>query len=168
MISLAKEKHLPEIDAIYNQAVEDGLRTAHLSPLDEEERKEWLHRHRPEIHPVFVWQTEGEVLGWLSISPYRSGRGALSEVAEISYYVHYNHHGKGIASALMMHGINFCRSIHFRILVAILISGNSQSIGLLNKFGFRESGRIKKAIHYKNIYRDHVYMSLDIGKASDL
>lgn len=163
MIAIAKKEHLPQIDYIYNQAVKDGLRTAHLHPLSEEERFKWFERHNPEKFPIFVrLDNYQKVRGWLSVSPYRSGRDALSEVAEISYYVDYTEHGKGIATELMQYGIEYCKSTSFRILVAILISGNEESMGLLEKFGFQESGRIKKAVHYRDMYRDHVYMSLNI------
>lgn len=164
MIARAQKEHLPEINDIYNQAINDGLRTAHLSPISEQERLEWFEHHDNEQFPIFVWLDNDTVLGWLSVSPYRSGRDALSEVAEISYYVDYNRHGEGIASELMKHAIAFCSRASYRILVAILISGNEESIGLLHKFGFEESGRIKRAIHYKDIYRDHLYMSLNVEK----
>lgn len=164
MIARAQKEHLPEINNIYNQAIKDGLRTAHLSPISEQERLEWFEHHDNEQFPIFVWLDNDTVLGWLSVSPYRSGRDALSEVAEISYYVDYNRHGEGIASELMKHTIAFCSRASYRILVAILISGNEESIGLLHKFGFEESGRIKRAIHYKDIYRDHLYMSLNVEK----
>ncbi|MDX1586181.1 MAG: GNAT family N-acetyltransferase [Balneolaceae bacterium] len=162
MITRAREEHLSRIDEIYNQAVRDGLRTAHLNPLTRRERREWFAGHKNEQFPVFVWLEDGTVWGWLSVSPYRSGRDALGEVAEISYYVDYQKHGEGIASELMRHAITFCKRASLRILVAILISGNDESIGLLEKFRFRESGRIERAIHYKDLFRDHVYMSLNI------
>lgn len=163
MITNAKEEHLTQIDHIYNQAVKDGLRTAHLESLSKEERRLWFDRHEADQFPIFVSLDDNDnVRGWLSVSPYRLGRGALSEVAEISYYVDYSEHGKGIATELMKHGIAFCKNASFRILLAILISGNEESMGLLEKFGFQESGRIKKAIHYRDMYRDHVYMSLNI------
>ena len=162
LIVHARKEHIFEINRIYNQAVEDGLRTAHVSPVSMEERRLWFERHDLDRYPIFVWQENGSAKGWLSISPYRAGREALGEVAEVSYYVDYNYHGMGIASELMKHGIEFCKNISIRILVAILISGNEESIALLHKFGFEESGRIKNAIQYDNIYRDHVYMSLNI------
>lgn len=162
MIIHAQPEHLSDIDRIYNQAIEDGLRTAHLEPLTHKEREEWFKSHSDESFPVFIWTEQNSVLGWLSISPYRSGRGALGEVAEVSYYVDYHHHSKGIATALMEHAIDFCTRSHFRILVAILVSENKESIALLKKFDFKETGRIKDAIHYKSMFRDHLYMSLHI------
>lgn len=162
MISLARNEHLDAIDEIYNQAIADGQRTAHTKPLSREQRLEWFEAHAEENYPIFVWLDGDEVLGWLSVSPYRSDRQALDEVAEISYYVHYRHHGKHIASHLMSHAIAFCRDKGFRILVAIMVSGNEASAALAQNFGFIESGRIKNALRYGEILRDHVYMSLDL------
>lgn len=163
MIVRAEHKHLDAIDEIYNQAIEDGLRTAHLKPLSKQQRLKWFKDHTGEPYPIFVWTEQDHVLGWLSVSPYRAGRNALKDVAEISYYVDYNHHGKGIASKLMQHGISFCKEQGFRILVAIMISGNEASAGLAEKFGFKESGRIKHALRFENTLRDHVYMSLELS-----
>ncbi|MDZ7715556.1 MAG: N-acetyltransferase family protein [Balneolaceae bacterium] len=157
MIRFAKEAHLRDIDRIYNQAIEDGLRTAHLEPLDPRERRAWFNNHNQGSFPIFVFTEDGKTLGWLSLSPYRPGRGALSEVAEVSYYVDYNHHDSGIASQLMESAISFCDNTPLRILVAILISGNSASIELLQKFGFEEWGRIPEGIHYDGQFKDHVY-----------
>ena len=157
MIRFAKEAHLRDIDRIYNQAIEDGLRTAHLKPLDPRERRAWFNRHNAGTFPIFVFTEGGQTLGWLSLSHYRSGRGALSEVAEVSYYVDYDYHGKGIASKLMDSAISFCENTPIRMLVAILISGNEESIGLLKKYGFEEWGRVPEGIRYEDQLRDHVY-----------
>lgn len=162
VIIKAQSEHLAEIDRIYNQAIEDGFRTAHLKPLTAEERQSWFDAHPEDSFPIFVCIENDAVLGWISISPYRSGRGALGEVAEVSYYVDYAHHGNGIASKLMGHAIAYCRESPFRILVAILVSNNDESKGLLHKFDFEEAGRVNDAFSYAGELRDHVYMSLNI------
>jgi phosphinothricin acetyltransferase len=157
MINIARIPHLPQIDTIYNQAVRDGLRTAHRQPLSREERLAWFEKHDPATHPIFVYLNGGNVLGWLSVSPYREGRESLNEVADISYYVDYNHHNKGIATRLMDRALTFCSDAPFRLLVAMLVSGNAESIAVLKKFGFAEWGRIPDAIHQGDTFRDHLY-----------
>lgn len=165
MIRPAQFEDLQQINDIYNQAVKDGLRTAHIETISIQERELWLDKHSLDRYPVFVYLDKNHVLGWISISPYRSDRQALDEVVEVSYYVDYNHHGKGIASQLMQYAINFCTSVNYRIMVAILVSGNEPSIGLLQKFDFVEAGRIPKAIHYKDEFRDHLYMYKKLTKS---
>lgn len=158
MIREAGPKDLASINDIYNQAVEDGLRTAHCESISLAEREGWFLDHQESNYPIFLYEENNKTLGWLSISPYRSDRQALNEVVEISYYVDYGHHNEGIATTLMQHAIDFCRKANYRILLAILVSGNQPSISLLQKFGFQEVGRIPDAIHYKDVFRDHLYM----------
>lgn len=163
MIEAARPEHLKAINNIYNQAIEDGLRTAHIKPLTYEERESWFKKHPPDKFPVFVYlDRKNNVLGWISVSAYRSDRQALNDVVEISYYVDYDHHGKGIATELMEHALQFCKDSDYRIAVAILISSNKASIKLLQKFGFAEGGRIPDALHFGDEYRDHLYMYKNI------
>lgn len=161
MIITGQSDHLPAINNIYNQAVAEGLRTAHTQPTSLEKRKEWFNDH-DNRHPVFVYLLNDLVTGWLSVSDYRSGRGALGEVVEISYYVDYDHHGKGIGTALLEHAITFCKEEDYRILISLLISDNVASIKLLEKFGFRIMGSIPAAIHYNGEFRDHLFMGLQL------
>lgn len=159
MIRPAQPEDLEAINDIYNQAVEDGLRTAHIKPLSYAERKTWFEKHPEDQFPVFVYTNdESKVLGWISVSPYRSDRQALNEVVEISYYVDYDHHDEGIATELMTHALQFCKASDYRIAVAILISSNKPSIHLLKKFGFIEGGRIPNALHFGDEFQDHLYM----------
>lgn len=158
MITTACTSHLPAINDIYNQAVADGLRTAHTNPLSMDERRRWFANHQPDSYPVFVYLDDDTVLGWLSVSSYSKNREALSDVAEVSYYVDYDHHNKGIASALMKHGLQFCREYGYRIAVAILVGDNESSIALLEKFDFSETGRIPDGLNFDGEFRDHLYM----------
>lgn len=158
MITRAEPEHLKAINDIYNQAVADGLRTAHTQPVSLKQRRKWLNNHPKDTYPVFVFLDDDTVLGWLSVSPYRSDRQALNEVVEISYYVDYDHQDQGIATELMEHGLQFCKELNYRIAVAILVSGNDPSIALLKKFDFTEGGRIPDALHFDSEYRDHLYM----------
>lgn len=158
MITLARPKHLPAINKIYNQAVDDGLRTADTEPISLDKRRSWFKNHPDKSYPVFIYIDDDSVLGWLSVSSYSKDRQALSEVVEVSYYVDYDHHNKGIASALMEHGLQFCRDYGYRIAVAILVGGNEPSIALLRKFGFSEAGRIPEGLNFNGEFRDHLYM----------
>ena len=162
MIRIARAEDLTRINSIYNQAVDEGFCTAHTKPVDMSYRRNWYEKHGPK-YPVFVYtgrvnEEEPAVWGWLSVSPYRAGRQALEEVAEVSYYVGRQRRQEGIATDLMSHALEELQKKSFRIVVAILVSGNTASINLLEKFGFREMGRIPDALRYGNEYRDHLYM----------
>ena len=158
VIRLAIADDLPAIDRIYNQAVEKGFCTAHTRPMSRQERMDWFARHPGEEYPVYVYEDQGQVAGWLSLSAYRPGREALDEVAELSFYVDFDHHGRGIASALTDHCLGHAAMLNKRVLFAIIIEGNEGSIRVLQKFGFERWGYLPEVIRYDGETRGQVYM----------
>lgn len=138
-IRLATLADLPRIVAIYNQAIAAKNATADTLPFTVEQRLDWFQIHTPEAYPIHVYEEGGSVLGWLSVSPYRS-RPALARTAEVSYYVDYAHHGRGIGSALMAQAMTDAPRIGKKIYLAILLEWNTASRRLLEKFGFEQWG----------------------------
>lgn len=138
-IRLAALADLPRIVEIYNQAIAARNATADTVPFTVEQRLDWFRVHAPEVHPIYVYEQGGEVQGWLSVSPYR-GRPALARTAEVSYYVDYGFHGRGIGSALMAHALEDAPRIGKKVYLAILLEWNKGSIRLLEKFGFERWG----------------------------
>jgi len=157
-IRLAVEADLPVIDAIYNQAIAQRFCTADLKPIGERRRREWFAAHEPERYPVYVYEEEGQVLGWLSFSAYRPGREALQDVAEVSFYVDESHRGKGIGSRLMEHALAESRRMKKRVLFAVIIEGNAASANLLKKFGFEQWGVLLQVIACFGEVRGQIYL----------
>ena len=148
---------LPAIDEIYNEAIEEGFKTAHTEPLSEEERREWFGNFSDETYPLYVCEDEFGRAGWLSVSPYRKGRKALAETAEVSFYVKRSSRGKGVGSALLSHAISEAGRLNFHVFIAILIESNSTSISLLEKHGFEKWGYLPEVIRYDEERRGQFY-----------
>lgn len=163
MIRHASKTDLPSINRIYNQAIEIGFHTAHTSPLSEEERSNWFDKYSPEEYPLYVFEKEDQIIGWLSVSPYRLGREALSETAEISFYIDFDFHGQGIGTKLVQHCLNEASKINKRVFIAIIIEGNEASVRLLKKLGFEQWGYLPEVINFRNEIRGQVYMGKVIG-----
>jgi len=157
-IRLAGKTDLPVIDDIYNQAVSSGLHTAHLTPLPRAERQNWFNSHEAGHYPIFVYTKNRRILGWASLSPYRPGRAALNDVAELSLYIDFQHHGEGIGSKLVGHCLEKAPLLKKRILFSIIIEGNHASINLMQKFGFEQWGYLPQVIKYRDLKRGHIYM----------
>lgn len=138
-IRLATLADLPRIVEIYNQAIAAKNATADTVPFTVEQRRDWFQIHTPDEYPLYVYEEEGRVLGWLSVSPYR-GRPALARTAEVSYYVDYACQGRGIGSALMVHALADAPRLGKKIYLAILLEWNTASRRLLEKFGFERWG----------------------------
>jgi L-amino acid N-acyltransferase YncA len=147
-IRIAQPADLPRLVTIYNQAVVTHTATADIFPFSVEARRAWFDGHDPDSYPIYVYEDEtGLVVAYLSISPYRD-RPALARTAEVSYYVDYAHHGKGIGSALLEHAIQEARRIGKKVLIAILLEDNTRSIRLLEKFGFNRWGHLPEVAEF--------------------
>jgi phosphinothricin acetyltransferase len=162
MIRFAQREDLPAINEIYTQAVEERFCTAHLSPMSMEERALWFSEHSPDRYPVYVFIEGEELSAWLSLGPYRTNRQALAHVAEVSYYVDRACRGKGIASTLLQYAIDAAPDFGISVLVAILLSKNSASIALLEKFGFMRWGSMPGLAKIGSETADHLYMGLKL------
>jgi len=131
--------------------------TADTEPLDVERQADWLLRHDPSSRPVLVGQIEGRVVGWASLSEYRGGRGAVRHTAEISYYVDYGCHRRGVGSALIETCLERCPALEIKTLFAILLEDNLPSIRLLEKFDFVRWGRLPGVADFAGREVGHLY-----------
>lgn len=138
-IRTAVASDLPAIDKIYNEAIEEKFKTAHTEPMGKEARKEWFKKFNDK-YPLYVYEKDRDVIGWLAVSPYRPGRSALSQTAEVSFYVSRSNREKGVGSALLKHAIMQAESLNFHVYFAILMDSNQASIFLLKKHGFEKWG----------------------------
>jgi L-amino acid N-acyltransferase YncA len=156
-VRLAVADDLPRLVAIYNQAIASGGATADISPYTVASRRAWFEEHAPDSHPIFVFDGgDGTVTGYLSLSPYR-GRPALRRTAEVSYYVDYAHHGRGIGSALMAYAVAEAPRTGKKILLAIVLEGNAPSVHLLEKFSFVRWGFLPEVAELDGNMRGHLY-----------
>ena len=145
---IAEYDDLPAIVKIYNQAVPTYRSTARTEPVTVEERKNWFQEHDPQHHPIFIAELDGNVIGWCSLSEYRSGRPALRYTAELSYYVDTQYQGLGIGSELVSRALKISPSLEIRNLVAVLIDRNDASRKLLEKLGFQQWGYLPRVLDF--------------------
>ncbi len=144
------------INEILNATIGTGFSTAYTTPLTITEREKWFAAHENTSYPVFVATVDGQVIGWASLRPWRQGRAALEQVAEISFFItaEYQHQGFGIR--LIEHTIHQATGAGFTHLIAWLLDHNPASIAILKKFGFTEWGRIPDAAKFPDVVCDHL------------
>lgn len=162
MIRKAIISDLEAINKIYNQAVDSRQSTADLEHISIEEREIWFFEHTPDKYPVYVYEINGQIVGWLSVSPYRKGRRALDQVAELSYYIDSDYHRQGIGKSLMKYCLNHLKDYNIKHVICILLEINTASIGLLKKFGFSLWGELPKIVNIDGKICNHLYYGLNI------
>lgn len=165
-IRTAQTADLQAIVEIYNQAIIAGQKTGDIAPVTVEDRKQWFENHTPDEHPLLVAKDNNLIVGYCTISPYRPGRMALRHTAEVSYYIHFDHHRRGIASRLLNRAIKMCPSLEIKTLFAIVIDTNAASIRLLEKNGFEKWGYMPGVAEFNGIEVGHLYYGLKIKNAN--
>lgn len=157
LIRLAQINDLASLVDIYNESIPSKQSTGDTQPVTVEGKRTWFAEHRPEEHPIFVADVDGQVAGWCSLSAYRAGREALRFTSEISYYISYAHHRQGIATALVEHALRACPSLGIKHVFAIVLEGNQASLSLLKKMGFEQWGYLPRVADFDGREVGHFY-----------
>jgi L-amino acid N-acyltransferase YncA len=123
---------------IYNREVLESTVTFDLVPRTRSDQLAWIDAHSGG-HPAIV-ATDGDlVVGFASVSPYRS-RPAYTTTVEDSVYVRRDRHGEGIGNALLTALVERTREHGFHSIVARIVDGHAASIALHRRCGFDEVG----------------------------
>lgn len=143
-IRTAKEQDLPQIVAIYNQAIPSRRITADLEPVTEQTRRPWFDAHlNSPRHPIWVLESAVEkdkVLGWCCFSPFYD-RAAFDQTVEISVYLDQAIKGRGYGSQAVRFLQTQMKKLDVRTLMAYVIEENRVSRKMFEKLGFRQWGR---------------------------
>ena len=131
---------LPVIVAIYNAAIPGRIATADTEPVTVESRVAWLGAHAPTTHPLWVWEADGAIGGWLSFQPFY-GRPAYRATAELSVYVAPTHQRRGIGRRLVGHALRRSPALGLTTLLGFVFGHNQPSLALFASFGFARFGR---------------------------
>lgn len=129
---------------------------------DELSRRAWRsriahvkrERKRGTGYAFLLFDSQGaELRGGITLSNIRRG---VSQSAQIGYWMHVDHAGKGyMAEALgLIIAFAFERLLLHRI-EAACIPGNERSIGLLEKAGFQREGLLKSYLRINGEWQDH-------------
>ena len=159
---MAEFKDLESLVDIYNQAIAAGQKTADLTPFTAAERMKWFEEHSPDKYPILVAEKKKQIVGYLTISEYRSGRNALRHTAEVSFFIHFEYHRQGIASSLLRDIIKICPTLKIKTLFAIVLDSNQGSATLLKKFGFEKWGHMPRVAEFDGVEVGHLYYGLRI------
>jgi L-amino acid N-acyltransferase YncA len=135
----ARPADLDAIVEIYNQTIPSRMATADLDPIHPEQRAAWLHEHTPDHRPVWVAEVDGQVVGWLSVSPFRE-REAYDSTAEVSVYVDASTRGRGVGWLLLSRAVELAPTLNLNRLLGMIFAHNEASLRLFERAGFERWG----------------------------
>jgi L-amino acid N-acyltransferase len=144
-IRMAERRDAAGIRAIYNYYVTESTALFDMVPRTFDEQVQWLDEHSGG-HPAVVAERAGEIVGFGSLSTFRS-RPAYATTVEDSVYLLEDHQGFGIGRALLEELLRLAAAHGFHAVIARITGENEASIGLHASCGFvlvgteREVGR---------------------------
>jgi L-amino acid N-acyltransferase len=121
----------------------------------------WMANHQSPQRPVFVAEWHGQIVGFSSLSDFRTGEGYWP-VTENSVYVLPEYQGLGIGQELMKLIIEQGRKAGLKAIVAGIDGENLQSIRFHERFGFYTCGTLKDIGWKQDSWRTLVFMQLDL------
>jgi phosphinothricin acetyltransferase len=162
IIRAAIEPDLSAINDIYNYYVQHSTCTYQEQFETIDQRRAWFAKHGSR-HPVTVATSDGQIVGWGSLSPYHV-RSAYDRTVENSVYVDHEFHRRGIGSIILKDLIDRAGVIGHHAIIAAIDFEQPASIALHRKFGFTEVGHFKEVGNKFQRWLDVVYMQLLLGR----
>ncbi|MEG4011635.1 MULTISPECIES: GNAT family N-acetyltransferase [unclassified Microcoleus] len=158
-IRSAVESDLAAIVQIYNAAIPGRMSTADLEPVSVESRLAWYREHSPNTWPIWVMESEQNIVGWLSFQLFY-GRAAYQHTAEVSLYVSPDRQRCGIGQKLLQSAILRSPELQLKNLIGLIFAHNQPSLRLFEKFGFQQWGYLPQVTELDGVERDIVILGL--------
>lgn len=145
LIDCTHAEHASAILEILNEAILHSTALYDYRVRPPESMDAWFATKRAAGHPVIgVVDAAGVLLGFASYGRFRE-REAYKYSVEHSLYVHRDHRGKGVGTALMQALIEAARARGVHVLVGGIDVANADSIALHERFGFVHAGTIRES-----------------------
>jgi len=158
LIRLAKPADLAAINDIYNYYVLHSNCTYQTEPESPDERRAWFEEHR-EGHPVTVAERSSEVVGWGSLSSFRS-RAAYAWTVEDSVYVRQDLLRRGIGGLLLDDLIVRAKRLGHHTIIAGIDGEQAGSVAIHASRGFQQVAHLKEVGFKSERWLDVIYMQL--------
>ncbi len=152
---------LPVVVDIYNSTIPGRDVTADLEPVSVESRLAWFAAHDAHRRPLWVAETPGGIVGWLSFSDFY-GRPAYGASVEVSIYLAEAARGQGLGRTLLERAIARAPDYGVQTLLGFIFGHNRPSLGLFEKHGFARWGTLPRVAVLDGVERDLVIVGLRI------
>jgi phosphinothricin acetyltransferase len=151
--------------AIYLHHIKKGVDPAYAGDIeapDAEDIKRRRKSMRGRKMPHIVAEQNSVVIGYAYAVPFRK-RPAYRYTVKHSIYVHHDHLGRGVGQMLMTALIDYCAAGGFRQMIGYIDGANKASLGLHEKFGFRQVGFLPQVGFKFGRWTDSVMMQRSLG-----
>ncbi|MDB5085304.1 MAG: N-acetyltransferase [Bacilli bacterium] len=158
---IVRDAALDDLSAIlniYNRAILTTTATFDLEEQTLEQRKDWFSHYGGRF-PLLVAEYNGQVVGYSSLSSFRS-KEAFASTVESSVYIDENHRGLGIGKLLLTALLQRASALGHHVVIAGITGGNEISIHLHESFGFELVGCFKEVGYKFDSWQDVIFYQL--------
>ncbi|WP_052417447.1 GNAT family N-acetyltransferase [Cellvibrio mixtus] len=134
--------HIPAICDIYNHYIANTLITFEETPVSVADMQKRIEKNT-QLFPWLVYEENEKVIGYAYASTWKD-RSAYKYTAEVTVYLHPEHCGKGIGSALYKELIEQLAKNGIHILLACITIPNLASEKIHTQFGFRQVAHFRE------------------------
>ncbi|SAM04733.1 hypothetical protein [Absidia glauca] len=155
----ATEADLPQLLDIYNERVRNSTSLFVYDEIPLENRQTWFTDCQAKGYPVIV-AAEKETdlaIAYSSLAQYRP-HPAYVLTAEISIYIHVDHHRRGLGRLLLEEMITIAERMKLRSLIASITSENAPSLQLFGQYQFTHAGVFHKVGYKQGRYLDVTFL----------
>ncbi|MFD6225014.1 GNAT family N-acetyltransferase [Nocardia asteroides] len=143
----ADKADLPAVLAIHNTNIAESTAIWDTDQVELDDRLSWFADRTAAGMPILVVEIDGEVAGYASYGQWRPKTGYRFTV-ENSVYVDDRFQRRGVATALLTELVaRATESGRVHAMIAAIESGNTGSIALHERFGFRTVGELPEVGH---------------------
>lgn len=135
-IRLVKKEDAIQITGIFNDAIAEGGANAFTEKVDTAHFDNKIELSIQSPYKMIVAHTDDIITGFAYLSPYRKERKALSDSAEISFYIDQNHRNQGLAGKLISTLEQLAFDNGIISIFAIILESNISSIRLVEKYSY--------------------------------
>ena len=152
-IRFAAAGDLAAIVKIYNDAIPGRLATADTVPVSVASREGWFAEFDPERRPLWVYETESGLAGWVSLRSFY-GRPAYGATVEIAVYCAALQQRRGFGRTLVDYALTHAPRCGIRTVLAFVFAHNGPSVRLFETAGFASWGLLPRVAELDGVERD--------------
>jgi len=145
IVDCSNGHHRAALLDIVNDTIATSTALYEYHPRTVEGMESWFRSKADGRFPVLVAHDDRDlVLGFATYGPFRSFP-AYKYTVEHSVYVHRDHRGRGVGTALMQQLMARAVSQQYHTLIGVVDAGNAASVALHERLGFVRAGVVRQA-----------------------
>jgi L-amino acid N-acyltransferase YncA len=145
-VRCTRQQHAAAILDIFNEAIANSTALYEYQARTPGSMRTWFTRKEAGRFPVIGAEQAGVLVGFASYGTFRAWA-AYKYTVEHSVYVHKDHRGRGIGTALMQELIAAAREQEYHVLVGGIDVANRSSVAMHERLGFTCAGTIHQAAY---------------------